>query len=189
MQEVEVKLSDWVFNAIRSREVLTLHRDYFRLRRPIERRLYEIGRKHCGRKNEWRISLELLRKKCGSTSTLKEFKRLVGKVIADDEENDHMPDYRIRLDERSGQQDDIVVFESRGCIPAIGKEGGKPIVISSLDPDTYHDARMMAPGWDIYELEKNWRSWLASAEAEPPRNPDAAFLGFCRKWNAKRQKL
>ena len=39
MQEVEVKLSDWVFSAIESREVLTLHRDYFRLRRPIERRL------------------------------------------------------------------------------------------------------------------------------------------------------
>ena len=32
MQEVEVKLSDWVFNAIRAQEVLTLRRDYFRLR-------------------------------------------------------------------------------------------------------------------------------------------------------------
>ncbi|MDA8746026.1 replication initiator protein A [Rubripirellula amarantea] len=186
MQEVEVKLSDWVFNAIRSREVLTLHRDYFRLRRPIERRLYELGRKHCGRKNEWRISLDLLRKKCGSTSTLKEFKRLVGKVVADDEENDHMPDYRIRLDERPGQQDDIVVFESRGSIPAIGKEGGKAIVIPPLDPDTYHDARMLAPGWDVYELEKNWRSWQATSGAKPPRNPDAAFLGFCRKWQSRR---
>nr|WP_275888362.1 replication initiator protein A [Sulfitobacter sp. DFL-23] len=30
MQEVEIRLSDWVFNAIRHREVLTLHRDYFR---------------------------------------------------------------------------------------------------------------------------------------------------------------
>lgn len=30
MQEVEVKLSDWVFNAIQHNEVLTLHRDYFR---------------------------------------------------------------------------------------------------------------------------------------------------------------
>ena len=37
MQEVEVKLSDWVFNAIRHNEVLTLHRDYFRLRKPLER--------------------------------------------------------------------------------------------------------------------------------------------------------
>ncbi len=39
----EVKLSDCVFNAIRAREVLTLHRDYFRLRKPIERRVYELA--------------------------------------------------------------------------------------------------------------------------------------------------
>jgi len=45
MQEIEVKLSDWVFNAINAREVLTLSRNYFRLRKPLERRLYEIARK------------------------------------------------------------------------------------------------------------------------------------------------
>ncbi len=39
----EVKLSDWVFNAIKNEEVLTLHRDYFRLRKPIERRVYELA--------------------------------------------------------------------------------------------------------------------------------------------------
>ncbi len=185
MQEVEVKLSDWVFNAIRSREVLTLHRDYFRLRRPIERRLYEIGRKHCGRKAEWRISLDLLRKKCGSNSTLKEFKRLVGKVIADDERNNHIPDYRIRIDERMGHDSDIVVFESRGSIPAIGKEG-KGLTVPPLDPDTYHDARMVAPGWDVYELEKSWRAWLIMSDFEAPRNHNSAFIGFCRKWFEKR---
>jgi plasmid replication initiation protein len=185
MQEIEVKLSDWVFNAIRSREVLTLHRDYFRLRRPIDRRLYEIARKHCGRQSEWRISLDLLRKKCGSGSTLKEFKRLIGKVIADDTANDHMPDYRIRLDERPGQDADIVVFENRGSIPAIGK-GGSTADLLPLKPDTYHEARLAAPGWDVYELEKSWRSWLIMSDMEPPRKPDAAFIGFCRKWFAKR---
>ena len=57
MQEVEIRLSDWVFNAIRHREVLTLHRDYFRLRKPLERRIYELARKHCGAKKEWKIGL------------------------------------------------------------------------------------------------------------------------------------
>lgn len=52
MQEVEIKLSDWVFNAIRHKEVLTLHRDYFRLRKPLERRMYELARKHCGKQKE-----------------------------------------------------------------------------------------------------------------------------------------
>ena len=77
MQEIEVELSDWVFNAIRSNEVLTLHRDYFRLRKPLERRIYELARKHCGTKTEWRIGLKRLQNKCGSSSSVREFKRLV----------------------------------------------------------------------------------------------------------------
>ncbi len=61
----EVVLSDWVFNAIRANEVLTLHRDYFRLRKPLERRVYEMARKHCGTQKTWRISVDTLRKKSG----------------------------------------------------------------------------------------------------------------------------
>ena len=45
MQEVEIRLSDWVYNAILSREVLTLHRDYFRLRKP----LVHFQRRSCAR--------------------------------------------------------------------------------------------------------------------------------------------
>jgi len=41
MQEVEVKLSDWCLTQFVNHEVLTLHRDYFRLRKPLERRMYE----------------------------------------------------------------------------------------------------------------------------------------------------
>lgn len=41
MIAVEVTLSKWLFNAVQAHEVLTIHRDYFRLRRPLERRLYE----------------------------------------------------------------------------------------------------------------------------------------------------
>ncbi len=186
MREIEVKLSDWVYNAIRSQEVLTLNRDYFRLRKPIERRIYEIARKHCGRKMEWRISLDLLRKKCGSNSTLKEFKRLIGNVVRDDIENSHMPDYSVRLDERGGGMDDIVIFQSRGSIPAIGASHGGQSKVRPLLPDTYHDARLEAPGWDVYELERQWRSWMDMSGAEPPRKPDAAFVGFCRKWFARR---
>ena len=63
MSEMRINLSDWVFNAVGQHEVLTLHRDYFRLRKPLERRMYELARKHCGKQDEWAISLDLLRKK------------------------------------------------------------------------------------------------------------------------------
>ncbi len=185
MSEIRVNLSDWIFNAVHAREVLTLSREYFRLRRPLDRRMYELARKHCGRKPEWKISLELLRKKCGSGSTTKEFKRLVKKVVADDTANDHFPDYRVRLQERGNGDGDLVVFENRGSIPALPRAESE-VVIPPLDDDTYHDARLEAPGWDVRELEKRWREWVSMSGAEPPRKPDAAFIGFCRKWFERR---
>ncbi len=186
MQDVEVKLSDWVFNAIESKEVLTLHRDYFRLRKPIERRMYEIARKHCGHKSEWRISLELLRKKCGSGSTSKEFKRLVSKVIEDDARTSHMPDYRVRFAAEEGPGREMILFENRGTIPSLTTLE-TDVIIPPLEPDTHHAARLEAPGWDVHQLEREWRSWLTMSGAQPPRNADAAFIGFCRKWAARRQ--
>lgn len=188
MQEIEIKLSDWIFDALSSKQVLTLSRDYFRLRKAIEKRLYEIARKQCGRKPEWRISLDLLRKKCGSGSTLKEFKRLVLKVCKDDEASDHFPDYRIRLDDRGGRGKDVVIFESRGSIPAIARgDGNEGNLVRALDADIYHAARLDAPGWDVHELEKQWRIWMEMSDTKPPRNPEAAFLGFCRKWHQRRK--
>jgi plasmid replication initiation protein len=93
MKEVEITLSEWVFRAIQHHEVLTLHRDYFRLRKPLERRIYELARKHCGQKDHWSISLNLLKKKCGSLSSDKEFRRLVSNIIEADYKYGHMPDY------------------------------------------------------------------------------------------------
>jgi plasmid replication initiation protein len=95
MVAVEVTLSEWLFNAVQAHEVLTLHPDYFRLRKPLERRLYELGRKHCGHQTTWSISLELLQNKAGSKCSLREFRRMVREII----EADTLPGYRLILDE------------------------------------------------------------------------------------------
>lgn len=179
MQEVEIKLSDWVFNAIEHQEVLTLHRDYFRLRKPLERRMYELARKHCGRQSEWVISLELLQKKCGSNSTLREFRRLVRSIVQQDTQHGHMPDYAVVLD-----SEDRVIFRNRLSMPPALTETAKDD-IAPLPSDVYHEARQEAPGWDVRTLEKEWRRWCAKEEIAPKR-PDAHFLKFCRSWYAKR---
>lgn len=57
MVAVEVELPRWLYRSIEARHILTLSRDYFRLRRPLDRRLYELARKHCGAQATWRISL------------------------------------------------------------------------------------------------------------------------------------
>lgn len=104
MVAVEVTLSEWLYNAVQAFEVLTIHPDYFRLRKPLARRLYEIARKHCGHQAQWTVSLGLLQEKAGSKSTLKEFRRAL-RAIQDD---DSLPEYRFVL-----HQDDRVTFYVR----------------------------------------------------------------------------
>lgn len=177
MEDLEIKLSDWVFNAIRANEVLTIHRDYFRLRKPLERRIYEIARKHCGHQEQWKIGLDKLHYKCGSQSTLREFRRLVRHIVDQDREHQHMPDYAIALDTET----DMVEFTRRSRSMSQGQLALQD-AIGPLDPDIYHEARKVAPGWDVRNIEREWRGWVKT----PPRDPNKAFLGFCKKWAAKR---
>lgn len=177
MLDVEITLSDWVFDAIENNHVLTLNRQYFFLRKPLERRLYELARKHCGAQSEWRISLETLRDKCGSGSSLKEFRRLVGKIIEDDAQHDHMPDYTYGFDEH------ILIVRPKKP----SNQTALPLSFPTLQlaPDTYAQARLTAPGWDVHYLEQEWRVWCGKEEIEPKR-PEAHFIKFCRSWYERR---
>src|SRR6266851_3164901 len=94
MVAVELTLNQWLYNAILAREVLTLNRDYFRLDGGLERRLYELARKHCGNQAKWSIGVDLLHKKSGSAGPLKRFREFVKKIAAED----ILPDYRMNYD-------------------------------------------------------------------------------------------
>ena len=166
MISVSVTLSEWLFRAVIGRSVLTLSREYFRLRKPLERRIYELARKHCGRQPAWRVSLETLIKKSGSGSPRRVFRAMLRDIIA----KDHMPDYV--LVEESG---DILHVSPRATVV----EG---LGVPHLSGDTIEAARAQAPGWDVHALEAEWKSWWASSGRTRLRNPDKAFLG----WLAKR---
>ncbi|MDP3795450.1 MAG: replication initiator protein A [bacterium] len=105
MIAVEVTMSKWLYNAIHAHEVLTLHADYFRLRKPLERRLYELARKHCGRQSTWRIGLELLRERCGAQSHIRAFRNQIQEVA----EADTLPEYRMTYSREADQ----VTFRTR----------------------------------------------------------------------------
>lgn len=179
MQEVEIKLSDWVFNAIRAKEVLTLHRDYFRLRKPLERRIYELARKHCGSQKDWKISLDLLQKKCGSNSTPREFKRLVQNIVRQDIKHSHIPDYGVLFDDQGN-----ILFTNRGTMHP--KEEPRKSAFFFISADARLMAKKIAKGWDIDHVEQEWRSWVDEQNKGAPKNPDKAFLGFCKKWHDTR---
>jgi plasmid replication initiation protein len=171
MSELRISLSDWVFNAVVGREVLTLHRDYFRLRKPLERRMYELARKHCGKQDEWLISLELLKKKCGSASQEYEFRRLVGILCEEDARHSHMPDYAVSFDGNN------VRFVNRNTMLV---KAVAAIDYPRLDAETYHDARTVAPGYDVYYLEREWQRWWCDSGKPALHDPDKAFIAFCK---------
>lgn len=54
-----------------------------------------------------------------------------------------------------------------------------------LEPDAYDAARAVAPGWDVYHLEQEWRAWLGENDMVP-RSPSRHFVRFCESWFANR---
>ena len=164
MLSVRVTLSDWLYRAVLSKSVLTLSRDYFRLRKPLERRIYELARKHCGRQKSWKVSVAVLHKKAGSAAPVRVFRAAIRKMIV----RDHLPDYV--LEEVEG--DMVLITRRDEVVEAAGPS------LPPLLPETLQAARALRPGADVYALEADWRAWWAASGRAQVRNPDKAFLGF-----------
>ena len=165
----EVVLSDWFMRAIEASEVVTISPDYFRLRRPLERRLYEIGRKHCGNQPRWQIGLEKLQAKTGSNAPLKRFRLNLRQII----EEDHTPFYRMELTDT-----DLVIFR-----PRKEEEPWSPRIIIPEDVKDQARAIVRPAGLDYYALEADWLDFAQeqTRKGNPPKSVKTAFLGFCRK--------
>ncbi|MCD5363537.1 replication initiator protein A [Chromobacterium aquaticum] len=102
-----VTVSEWLYNGLLKYEVLTLDPGYFRLGRPIERRLYEIARKHCGDQPYWKLNIDLLAEKIGISRPRRQFRGELREVI----QVDSLPEYRLALD--TSTDPDSVVFYTR----------------------------------------------------------------------------
>lgn len=102
-----VTISEWLYNGLMNYEVLTLDRGYFRLSKSIERRLYEIARKHCGDQPLWKVSIDLLADKIGTTQERYRFRNELRQVIV----GDRLPEYHLALDPHKSPDD--VVFYTR----------------------------------------------------------------------------
>jgi plasmid replication initiation protein len=166
MVQVMVTLSDWLYRAVLAKSVLTLSRDYFRLRKPLERRIYELARKHCGRQPEWRVSVAVLHVKSGSASPLRVFRQMLREMIG----ADHLPDYALSED-----PGDILRVTRRG---AVLEPGTGP----ALRHDTLQRACVRVPGADVHALVAEWQAVWARTGRQRLRSADAAFLG----WLARR---
>ena len=164
MISVTVTLSDWLFRAVLAKSVLTLSRDYFGLRKPLERRVYELARKHCGQQREWRIGLALLHAKAGSDAPVRVFRAAIRKMIA----ADLLPDYAL-----SEEPGDVIRITRRGLIEAVP---GAPL----FGAETVALVRALAPGWDPYALEAEWQGFWARTGHPRLRAPQKAYLAWVR---------
>lgn len=170
----EVVLSDWVMRAIEGDEVVTISNDYFRLRRPLERRIYEIARKHCGSQKRWHINLAKLQDKTGSNAPLKKFRLNIRQII----ESDHLPFYTLEL-----TSDDLVIFRPR--------QNRVTVATNIVLPEWAEEkARKIAreKGWDYHALRANWMDFAQAetAKGNPPKNAGAAFVSYCKKQESLR---
>jgi len=164
MISVTVTLSDWLFRAVLAKSVLTLSRDYFGLRKPLERRVYELARKHCGQQREWRIGLALLHAKAGSDAPVRVFRAAIRKMIA----ADLLPDYAL-----SEEPGDVIRITRRGLIEAAS---AAPL----FGAETVALVRALAPGWDPYALEAEWQGFWARTGHPRLRAPQKAYLAWVR---------
>lgn len=155
MVSVKVTLSEWLYRAVMAKSVLTLSREYFGLRRPLERRLYALARKHCGAQPRWQASVATLAEKSGSASPLRVFRAMLREIIAED----RLPEYR--LEEMPG---DLIRVTPR----RVRKTTAGP-----LNPDTLEEVRKLLPGMDVYALEAEWRT-------SSRQGSDAEFLEWVR---------
>ena len=174
LQHVEVTLSEWLWNAIEARQVLTLHPHYFRLRQPLERRIYEIARKHCGKQSEWKISLDLLHQKCGSRSRLREFRRSMRKLVT----HGDLLDYAVAFDAYR----DVVTFRRlEGSLVDRIPAPNSSSEIELPESVATEARRQHGPAIDLATAERDWRRWM-DRKGVRPSNPAALFLSFLATW-------
>lgn len=176
---VEITLSDWFYNSLIAKEVLTINKDYFRLRSPLERRIYEIARKHdkhMKKSKHWIIGLENLRLKSGYTASLKHFKQAVKKICS----SNHIPDYSLSLDDKG-----MVLFQRNETLVDTAKKEGNddlflPLELThALSSENINKAKKAAGHADLYALWDEFRTYNIN-KGTVLENVTAAFIGWCK---------
>lgn len=173
MVRVEVTVSDWLYNSLVGGEVLTISRNYFRLRKALERRLYEIARKFCGRHIEWKIKLQNLKEKCGSRASINKFRFQIRNIIKSDKEENHFPDYAISLSDK-----DVVTFNQKKP-----KQSFELDNLPTIKPETIRKGAKIVEnagtGWDYNAIREQFT--LELIKGFNPDKVDGAFINFVKK--------
>ncbi|OKH86449.1 hypothetical protein LF95_22480 [Thalassospira sp. TSL5-1] len=207
MAGVEVTLNEWMFKAIViDRRVLTISPRYFDLSKGLERRIYELARKHCGQQRSWLISIPSLKEKCGSDREERKFRADLGKII----EDGNIPDYSLRMGKsadfdsafksrnpkewmlevrpirpQSDETLDAAANPAEESPEKLFERGDAQFRPKPLSIHVINNARERFPDWDIDHLEREWAS-SSQRNQLVIKDPEKAFMAFCERYVANR---
>lgn len=100
LQRITFKPSTWFKRQVEATNLLTIDPRYFAIKSGLERRLYELIRKHCGNQPSWAITLPNLLNKVGSSQAIRYVRRDLRNLLKSDEEEYMLViDYRVLIDD------------------------------------------------------------------------------------------
>lgn len=80
-----------------------------------------------------------------------------------------------------GMSEDLkIASKGSGATPSTTDRPRTNAMNCAISSEARNEARRLADGWDLHELETEWREWNA-AQDNVVRDPDKAFVEFCRK--------
>jgi len=166
MDKIEITVSDWFFNSVIGSQILSINPKYYELRKPLEKRLYEIARKFCGKQIKFSIGFEKLFELSGSTDASKRsFKQKLLRLI----NNSELPDYYIYFDKEKSQ----ITFFNKNNNKAIDGIRGK-----TLD-NLKQMVKDSKTGWDFTVLLSEFN--LFCEQKGEPENFYGALTEFVKK--------
>lgn len=177
-----VVIPEWLFEAVSNKSlILSLHHDYFLLTGGVERWLYRFIRKGAGKSsNGWKWTFRTLHKRCGSAREFKYFARDMRFLI----NKGKLLDYGLNSVELNGEES-LHAWTMAASQPEAVQVESVQTTELRLKSITYERAKEEAPGYDIHGLEADWRR-ACKRDGVLVRDPDAAYLGWCRAVHKKR---
>lgn len=202
---MSIVLSQWfVQGVLQKGGVLAIDPEYFSITGGRERWLYRVARKHAGGAGAegFAISLPTLFEKSGAEGTYRRFKFEMQKLCKRNElpsvklswEEIPGKEPRIRMIMRNAVPDDDEVVVTPTRIRKSRKPKSKipppsePMALflrRDLSDTTIARVRKDFPGWDIYALKTEFDAWLADDPARQPKDYQAAFYGFVRRYHGR----
>ncbi len=188
--DVEVKLPDWIMDAIEGRSILTMHKNYFRLSKPLERRFYEVARKLCGNREHAEIGLKEFQIRCGSKASLREFKRLVSKVIDKNLKHKHIPQFEFILTDNGNKEAILHIYPNQEYLEKklSVKDSNIATLTLRVNPDTINNAKRFFIDGDADYYLKRWRAFVKKNNITV-KSPNDHFYTFCKNAYVEQQNI